>query len=73
MTSINRYCDTVEASIERIERAADNGYISKCRGELELYALLTIAEGLGIVAHEIAALREHLANHEIMKETIDEQ
>jgi len=44
------FLETVDAMVERVERAADNGYLDGCRDELQLYALLTIAEGLGHIA-----------------------
>ncbi len=44
------FLETVDAMIERVERMAEGGCLRDEYDELQLYALLTIAEGLGHIA-----------------------
>jgi len=48
-----KYADSVEDLISKVERAADCGYFSKVKDELLLYAILTLALGLGEILTEL--------------------
>jgi len=48
-----KYANSVDDLLSKVERAADCGYLSKVKDELLLYAILTLALGLGEILSEL--------------------
>jgi len=64
------FLETVDAMIERVERMAESGGLRDEYDELQLYALLTIAEGLGHLAAtlERSTIDQHRAIREVKRD-----